>query len=133
MTTALKAGDRSRAGALRLVLSELQKAAKEGGEDELTVMRRERKRRRDAETAFGDAGRTELAAQEGGEAALIEAYLPSELSDAELEALVARAVTETEAKGPRDMGAVIRHVMAASEGRADGRRVSSKVKAALPA
>lgn len=133
MTTALKAGDRSRAGALRLVLSELQKAAKEGGEDELTVLRRERKRRRDAETAFGDAGRTELAAQEGGEAALIEAYLPSELSDAELEALVARAVTETEAKGPRDMGAVIRHVMAASEGRADGRRVSSKVKAALPA
>ena len=133
MTTALKAGDRSRAGALRLVLSELQKAAKKGGDDELTVLRRERKRRRDSETAFRDAGRTELAAQEGDEAALIEAYLPSELSDAELEALVSRAVSETQAKGPRDMGAVIRHVMTAAGGRADGRRVSSKVKAALPA
>ena len=133
VTAALKAHDRSRASALRLVLSELQKAAKEGGDDELAVLRRERKRRRDSETAFRDAGRTELAAQEGDEAALIEAYLPSELSDAELEALVSRAVSETEAKGPRDMGAVIRHVMTAAEGRADGRRVSSKVKAALPA
>lgn len=133
VTAALKAGDRSRAAALRLVLSELQKAAKEGGDDELAVLRRERKRRRDSETAFRDAGRTELAAQEGDEAALIEAYLPSELSDAELEALVSHAVSETEAKGPRDMGAVIRHVMTAAEGRADGRRVSSKVKAALPA
>ena len=133
MTIALKAGDRGRAGALRLVLSELQKAAKEGGDDELTVLRRERKRRRDSETAFRDAGRTELAAREGDEAELIEAYLPSELSDAELEALVSRAVSETQATGPRDMGAVIRHVMTAADGRADGRRVSSKVKAALPA
>ncbi|CAA9517762.1 MAG: hypothetical protein AVDCRST_MAG69-2873 [uncultured Solirubrobacteraceae bacterium] len=133
VTIALKAGDRGRAGALRLVLSELQKAAKEGGDDELTVLRRERKRRRDSETAFRDAGRTELAAREGDEAELIEAYLPSELSDAELEALVSRAVSETQATGPRDMGAVIRHVMTAADGRADGRRVSSKVKAALPA
>jgi len=133
VTSALKAGDRGRAGALRLVLSELQKAAKEGEGDELSVLRRERKRRRDAESAFRDAGRAELAAQEGGEAELIETYLPTELSDAELEALVSRAVAETDAKGPRDMGAVIRHVMAAAEGRVDGRRVSSLVKAALPA
>ena len=132
VTAALKAGDRDRAGALRLVLSELQKAAKEGGDDELSVLRRERKRRRDAEIAFRDAGRAELATQEGGEAELIEAYLPTELSDPELEELVSRAVAETDAKGPRDMGTVIRHVMAAAEGRADGRRVSSKVKAALP-
>ncbi len=93
VTDAMKGGDRARAGALRLVLSELQKAAKEGGSDELAVLRRERKRRRDAEVAYRDAGRDELAAQEGTEAALIEAYLPTELSDPELEALIQRAVS----------------------------------------
>ncbi len=133
VTTAMKGGDRSRAGALRLVLSELQKAAKEGGGDELGVLRRERKRRRDAETAYRDAGRDELAAQEASEAELIEAYLPSELSDPELEELVRRAVSETGAQGPKDMGAVIRSVMSAAEGRADGKRVSAKVREALPA
>ena len=133
MTSAMKAGDRGRAGALRLVLSELQKAAKEGGGDELAVLRRERKRRRDAESAYRDAGRQELAAQEGSEAALIEDYLPAELSDAELEELVRRAVAETGAQGPKDMGAVIRQVMSAAEGRADGKRVSAKVRESLPA
>lgn len=133
VTSALKSGDRSRAGALRLVLSELQKSAKEGGDDEQAVLRRERKRRRDAESAYREAGRTELAAQEGAEAQLIEAYLPKELGDAELEALVRQAVAATDAQGPKDMGTVIRHVMAASGGRADGRRVSTKVREALPA
>jgi hypothetical protein len=133
VTTAMKGGDRDRAGALRLVLSELQKDAKEGGGDELAVLRRERKRRRDAETAYRDAGRDELAVQEAAEAQLIEAYLPSELSDTELEELVRRAVSETGAQGPKDMGAVIRRVMSTAEGRADGRRVSAKVREALPA
>jgi uncharacterized protein YqeY len=133
VTTAMKGGDRDRAGALRLVLSELQKDAKEGGGDELAVLRRERKRRRDAETAYRDAGRDELAVQEAAEAQLIEAYLPRELSDTELEELVRRAVSETGAQGPKDMGAVIRRVMSSAEGRADGRRVSAKVREALPA
>ena len=133
VTTAMKGGDRSRAAALRLVLSELQKAAKEGGGDELAVLRRERKRRRDAETAYRDADRHELAAQEASEAQLIEAYLPSELSDSELEDLVRRAVTDTGAQGPKDMGAVIRQVMTSAGGRADGKRVSAAVREALPA
>ncbi len=128
----MKGGDRSRAGALRLVLSELQKAAKEGAGDELAVLRRERKRRRDAETAYRDAGRDELAAQEATEAELIEAYLPASLSEAELEALVQRAVSETGARGPKDMGAVIRLVMSSAGGRADGKLVSAKVREALP-
>ena len=127
----MKGGDRSRAGALRLVLSELQKAAKEGGDDELSVLRRERKRRRDAETAYRDAGRDELAVQEAGEAELIEVYLPSELSDAELGELVRDAIAATGAQGPKDMGAVIKRVMASAGGRADGRRVSAQVKEAL--
>ncbi len=133
VTAAMKAGDRTRAGALRTVLSELQKAAKEGGTDELAVLRRERKRRREAELAYRDAGRSELAVQEADEAALIEGYLPSELPDSELEALVRQAIADTGAQGPRDMGGVIRQVMAVAEGRADGKRVSAKVREALPA
>ena len=131
VTTAMKAGDRDRVGALRLVLSELQRAAKEGGADELAVLRRERKRRRESEHAYRDAGRADLADAEAYEAALIEGYLPAELGDAELDALVAAAVTELEPQGPRDMGRVIKHVMAAAGGRADGRRVSTKVKEAI--
>jgi uncharacterized protein len=131
VTAALKAGDRDRVGALRLVLSELQKAAKEGDGDEQAVLRRERKRRRESEAAYREAGRAELAAAEAYEAGMIEAYLPAELGDDELDALVARAVAETGAAGPRDMGKAIGHVMAAAGGRADGKRVAAKVKAAL--
>ena len=131
VTTAMKAGERERVTALRLVLSELQKAAKEGDADELAVLRRERKRRREAEEAYTAAGRTDLAAGEAFEARAIEAYLPAELSDSELDVLVAAAVTQTGAESPRDMGKVIKHVMSAAGGRADGRRVSTKVKEAL--
>ena len=131
VTAAMKAGDRDRVGALRLVLSELQKAAKDGDGDEQAVLRRERKRRRESEAAYRDAGREDLAAAEAYEAGVIEAYLPAELSDDELDALVAQAIAETGAEGPRDMGKVIKHVMAAAGGRADGRKVSTKVKEAL--
>ena len=131
VTTAMKAGDRDRVSALRLVLSELQQAAKDGEGDELAVLRRERKRRRESELAFRDAGREELAAGEAYEATTIEAYLPPELSDEELDALVARAIAETGAEGPRDMGKAIKHVLEASGGRVDGKRVSGKLKQAL--
>ena len=131
--TAMKAGDRQRASALRLVLAELQKDAKEGPGDEQAVLRRERKRRRDAETAFRDAGRTDLADKEAAEGVLIDGYLPSQLSDAELEALVIAAVEETNAQSMRDMGTVIKHAMAAAGGRAEGARVSALVKGKLGA
>ena len=131
MTASMKAGDRERAGALRLVLSELQKAAKDGDQDEVAVLRRERKRRRDAEEAFTGAGRGEMAAQERSEAALIETYLPEEVGEAELDALVREAIGRTGAQGPKDMGRVIKEVLAAAQGRADGRRVSAKVKELL--
>jgi uncharacterized protein YqeY len=131
VAAALKAGDRDRVGALRLVLSELQRAAKDGSDDELAVLRRERKRRRESEQAYRDAGRTDLAEGEAFEASVIAGYLPAELDDAELDALVAAAVAEIAPEGPRDMGRVIKHVMAAAGGRADGRNVSTKVKEAL--
>jgi uncharacterized protein len=134
MTSAMKAREKERVGALRLVLSELQKAAKEGGaDDELTVLRRERKRRLEAAAQFRDAGRPELAAQEESEARLIEGYLPAELDDAELEAIVSAAVAETGASEVKDMGQVMKVVMARAGGRADGKRASALVRAALSA
>ena len=133
VNAAMKAGDRDRAGALRLVLSELQKDAKEGQGDELAVLRRERKRRRESEAAYRDAGREDLAETEAYEASAIEGYLPTELSDAEIDALVAAAIAETGAEGPRDMGKAIKHVMSAAGGRAGGKTVSGKVKEALTA
>jgi uncharacterized protein YqeY len=131
VTAAMKAGERERVAALRLVLSELLKDAKEGSGDELAVLRRERKKRREAEEAFRAGGRSEQADAEAFEAAAIEQYLPAELSDSELDALVATAVTETGASSPRDRGRVIKLVMEAAGGRADGKRVSTKVKEAL--
>jgi hypothetical protein len=129
--TALKAGDREIAGALRLVISELQKDAKDGNGDELAVLRRERKRRLDAAEQFEAGNRPELAAQEQSEAELIARYLPAELDQAKLEELVRAAVAELGATSPKDMGVVMKAVMAKADGQVDGRRASAAVKAAL--
>jgi uncharacterized protein len=129
--TALKAGEKDRVGALRLVLSELQKAAKEGGDDELAVMRRERKRRQESAHAFREGGRPELAEAEDAEARIIAAYLPAELSDDELRAIVSDAVAETGAASPKDMGRVMKAAMPRVAGRADGKRVSALAQEAL--
>ena len=133
MTSAMKAGERQRVGALRLVLSELQKAAKEGGGDELAVLRRERKRRLEAAEQFRGGGRPELADQEESEARLIEGYLPAEIDDAELDAIVAAAIAETEATDVKDMGRVMKLVMEKASGRADGKRASARVRERLSA
>jgi uncharacterized protein YqeY len=133
ITTAMKAGEKVRVGALRLVLSELQKAAKEGGDDELAVLRRERKRRLDAAEQFRGGGRPELAEQEESEARMIEGYLPAELDDADLKSIVTAAIAETGASDPKDMGQVMKVVMAKADGRADGKRASALVRAELSA
>jgi len=131
LTTAMKAGEKDRVGTLRLVLSELQKDAKEGAGDELAVLRRERKRRLEAAKAFRDGDRPELAEAEEAEAVIIDAYLPAELSDDELRAIVAGAVGETGASSPKDMGNVMKAAMPKVAGRADGKRVSALVQEAL--
>ena len=128
---AMKAGDRERVATLRLVLSELQKAEKEGGDDEVAVLRRERKRRHEAATAYREAGRDELAEAEEAEAAVIEEYLPAELSDDELAAIVDEAIAESGAESPAEMGAVMKIAMGKAAGRADGARVSSMAKERL--
>lgn len=131
LTEAMRAGEKERVGALRLLLSELQKAAKEGDGDELAVLRRERKRRLEAAGAFREAGREDRAGGEEAEAQLIGAYLPAELSERELAAIVEQAVRDSGAQTARDMGVAMRQAMAAVDGRADGGRVSGLVRAAL--
>ena len=128
---AMRAGEKEKVGALRLVLSELQKAAKEGGDDELAVLRRERKRRLEAARAYHEAGREDLAGGEEAEGELIGDYLPAELSEDELKAIVEQAVSDSGAESAKDMGAAMRTAMAAVDGRADGKRVSDLVRAAL--
>jgi uncharacterized protein YqeY len=130
-SAALKAGDRERASALRLIASELQKAAKEGSDDELAVLQRERKRRLEAADAYKEGGREDLASSEQGEAELIGAYLPEQLSDEELEAIVGDAVAESGASSPQEMGKVMSLVMPKVKGRAEGKRVSELVKGKL--
>jgi uncharacterized protein len=131
LQAAMRAGEKHRVGALRLVLSELQKAAKEGADDELAVLRRERKRRLEAAKAYDEAGRDDLARGERAEAQLIDAYLPAELSEDELAAIVEQAVRDSGATSAKDMGAAMKQAMAVVDGRADGKRVSGLVRAAL--
>jgi uncharacterized protein len=129
--SAMRAGEKERVGALRLLVSELQKAAKEGSDDELAVLRRERKRRLEAARAYRDAGRLDLAGGEEAEEHLISSYLPAELTEAELELIVERAVRESGAESTKDMGRVMKQAMAAVDGRADGKLVSDLVRALL--
>ena len=136
VTTALKGGDRERAQMLRLVVSELQKAHKDafGTEaDETAVLQRERKRRLESAEAFADAGRDDLAQAERAEAAVIEAYLPEQMSDEELHGIVGDVVAETGASSPKEMGKVMGIVLPRVQGRADGKRVSALVKEKLTA
>lgn len=129
--TAMKARDRERASALRLIVDVLQQDAKLGKGDEIAVLQRERKKRVEAAEAYEGAGRGEQAASERFEAELIEGYLPQQLSDEELAALVAEAVEETGASEQRQMGQVMSALMPKVDGRADGKRVSAAVRRKL--
>ena len=130
---AMRAGDRDRVGALRMLANALQQEAKSGGDDEIGVLRRERKRRVEAAEAYRDGGSVDRAEAEAAEAELIESYLPAELSDEELGALVAEAIDEAGAEGPGDMGKAMSAAMPKVGGRADGKRVSDAVRERLGA
>jgi uncharacterized protein len=130
---ALKAGERERVHALRLIVNELQKAAKEGDGDEVAVLQRERKRRLEAAEAYRDGGSEDRAAAEEREAEIIDSYLPEQISDSELEAIVGDAVAEAGATSPQEMGKVMALVMPKVKGRAEGKRVSALVKEKLTA
>jgi uncharacterized protein YqeY len=130
---AMRAGERERVGALRMVANALQQDAKLGEGDEIGVLRRERKKRLEAAEAFRKGGRRDAAEAEEAEARVIDAYLPEQLSEDELAELVGTAVEEAGAEGPKEMGKVMSIVMPRVEGRADGKRVSQAVRERLGA
>lgn len=129
----MKARDRERAGALRMIVDVLQQDAKLGKGDEVAVLQRERKKRVEAAEAYEKAGRAEQASAERFEAELIEAYLPKQLSDEELGELVEAAIAETGASEQRQMGQVMSALMPKLGGRAAGKRVSAAVREKLGA
>ncbi|MEU7525341.1 GatB/YqeY domain-containing protein [Saccharothrix sp. NPDC042600] len=143
LTAAIKNRETVRAGALRMTLAAITteevsgKAARELTDDEvLKVITREVKKRREAAEAFAGAGRAEQAELERSESAVLEDYLPAQLSDDELAAIVAEAVAEVEAQvgaapGLKQMGQVIKAANAKVAGRAEGGRVAAAVKAKL--
>jgi uncharacterized protein len=131
--TAMKAGERERAAALRMIVDSLQQDAKLGSGDEVAVLQRERKKRLEAADAFSKADRAEQAKAENFEAELIEGYLPAQLSDEELGELVEAAVAETGASEQKQMGQVMSALMPKVGGRADGKRVSAAVREKLGA
>ena len=128
---AMKAGERDRVHALRLIVNELQKAAKENGADEVEVLQRERKRRIEAAEAYREGGRADRAEAEEREAEIITAYMPEQISDSELSAIVGDAIAQSGASSPKEMGQVMALVMPQVKGRADGKRVSAAVKEKL--
>lgn len=141
LTAAIKARDELRSATLRLTLTAITNAevagtqARELSDDEvLKVITREAKKRREAADAFAQAGRTDSAQRERAEGEVLAGYLPQQLGDDELAAIVAEAVKEAAAggaEGPRAMGAVMKIVNPKVAGRAEGGRVAAAVKRAL--
>lgn len=140
LTTAMKARDRERVSALRMIVAEMKNAAVEKGagpqgelsDDEVQrILTRATKQRREAAQSFRDAGREEQAAQEEAQAEVYAQYLPEPLSDDELIAIIEATIEDVGAEGPGDMGAVMGAVMPKVGNRADGQRVSAAVKSRL--
>lgn len=138
LTEAMRARDDVQRSTLRMVLTSVTneevagKQARELSDDEvLKVMSRELKKRREAATAYTEAGHPDRAQAELAEAAVIEAYLPAQLADGELAALITSAIAESGASGPQAMGQVMKVVQPKVAGRADGGRVAAEVKRQL--
>ncbi len=129
--TAMKAKEPDKVQALRQILSELDRAAKDGNDDELAVLRTARKKRVEAAKAFRDGGRSDSAAQEESEAAIIDGYLPAQMDDEKLGAIVASKIEELGATSMADMGKIMGAVMKEVGGEADGGRVQAVVKEQL--
>lgn len=129
--TAMKAGERERAAALRMIVDSLQQDAKLGKGDEVAVLQRERKKRLEAAEAYREADRAKQESAERFEAELIEAYLPAQLSDEELTELVEAAIAETGASEQKQMGQVMSALKSKVGGRADGKRISTAVREKL--
>jgi uncharacterized protein YqeY len=136
MKTAMRDGDAHRRDTLRMAIAAVQNAAKDKraaltDEEALAVLTRQVKTRRESIKAYTDAGRDELAAKEQAEIDVLQPYLPEQLGEDEVRALVDEAIASTGASSPRDMGRVMGALMPKVKGRADGKLVSSLVNEAL--
>ena len=138
LTTAMKSRDELRTATLRMALAAVSaeevsgKEARELSDDEVqAVLRREAKKRREAADAFAEAGRAQQAERERAEGDVLAGYLPAQIEDADLAALVADGITETGASGMKDMGRVMGAANKAVAGRADGSRVAAEVRRQL--
>jgi uncharacterized protein len=136
--SAMKSRDELTTSTLRLALAAVRtaevagKSAKELSDDEvLSVLTKEAKKRREAATAFADAGRGEQAARENSEGEILEGYLPAQLSDAEVADIVGQALTAGGFSGKGQMGPAMKAAQAAVAGRADGGRVAAEVRKQL--
>jgi uncharacterized protein YqeY len=135
-TAALKSGDRRRREALNSVVAALKKERIDSRRqpteaDELTLLKRERKRRAEAIELYDEAGRADLADRERYEEGLLKSYMPEELTGAELEELVDEGIAATDAVTPRDMGKVMGWLKPKVAGRADGKQLSDLVRQRL--
>ena len=136
MTAALRAGDKLRLGALRMLAAAITNREKEIlhelSDDEVReVASKEVKKRSESIEAFGSAGRTELAEKERAEREILQPFAPEQLSDAEVDALIDEAISSTEASSMKEMGAVMGAVMASAKGKVDGSLVQRKVRERL--
>jgi uncharacterized protein YqeY len=138
LTDAMRARDEIRSSTIRMILTSIKNeevAGKEARElkdvEMITVLSREAKKRREAAEAFDQAGAKDRADQERAEGVVIAEYLPRQLSEDEIKALIAVAMTETGANSPAQMGLVMKSLQPKIAGKADGGLVSSLVKAAL--
>jgi uncharacterized protein YqeY len=136
MTAALRAGDKLRLGALRMLAAAITNREKEIlhelSDDEVReVAGKEVKKRSESIEAFASAGRTELAEKERAEREILQPFAPEQLSDAEVDALIDEAISSTEASSMKEMGAVMGAVMASAKGKVDGSLVQRKVRERL--
>jgi uncharacterized protein YqeY len=138
LTAAMRARDQVGAGTLRMALTAVTTEEVAGTEhrdltddDVLRVLTKEAKKRREAATAYTGAGRAELAAKEEAELAVLEGYLPTQLSDEELERIVREAVASSGASGMPQMGLAMKAANSAVAGRAEGGRVAAVVRRVL--
>lgn len=138
MKTAMKSGDKSRLGVIRLILAaikqvEVDQRIELDDEQVILVLDKMQKQRRESIRQYRDAAREDLAAIEEAEVVVIQDYLPQALTEAEIEHMIKEAVLESGAVSVKDMGKVMGLVKARMQGRADMSVVSVKIKAALPA
>ncbi|MGH8870199.1 MAG: GatB/YqeY domain-containing protein [Actinomycetes bacterium] len=140
LSAAIKQRDELRASSLRMALTAIRteevsgKQARElSDEDVVTVLRREVKKRREAAEAFSGGGRAESAERERAESGVLESYLPAQMADDELAALVAEAIKDAGTVAPNAMGAVMKIVNPKVAGRAEGGRVATEVRRQLAA